>query len=141
MPWTPAETTSNTFTRPFGTNEAFIKLSFWDVQSSVSFVRSPAKTHLLRLVASAFQRPSLAAHPDASNSNVVYTVPGSSDALQAWISQAFIVMVDADCADVLIPTITPTPYAQLYYIPQASQLLLQTAHWRIDGVSGLLLLD
>ncbi|KAK1145274.1 hypothetical protein N8T08_004427 [Aspergillus melleus] len=161
MPWTAAENAPNTFTRPLGPNEVFIKLvsdpghplgrEHWAVNYTVTvsprgelaaFSGSSGLSDLIRYswCHLRFQHPSLAAHPDASNSNVVYTVPDSADALREWASQTFAVVADAKSADEVIRTIAPAPDARLYYIPQSSQLLLHSAHWRMDGVGGLLLL-
>jgi hypothetical protein len=161
MPWTTAEHSPNTFTRPLGPNEVFIKLvsdpghpfsrEHWAVNYTAAisprgtFTALSGSPDLLPTVIRyswlhlRFQHPSLAAHPD-SNYNVVYTVPDSADALSKWASQSFTVEADAQSANEVIPTIAPTADAQLYYVPQSSELLLHTAHWRMDGVGGLLLL-
>ncbi|KAK4863078.1 hypothetical protein LT330_010594 [Penicillium expansum] len=161
MPWTLVEQSPNIFSRPLGPNEVFIKLvsdpghplgrEHWAINYTVTVSPRGAFTALsgspdllptlirycwLHL---RFQHPSLAAHPD-SNSNVVYTVPDSADALTEWASQTFTVETDAQSADEVIRTITPAADARLYYIPQSSELLLHTAHWRMDGVGGLFLL-
>ncbi|KAJ5419381.1 uncharacterized protein N7487_002931 [Penicillium crustosum] len=115
MPWTSTEHSPNTFTRSLGPNEVFIKL-----------VSDPG-------------HPLGPAHPD-SNSNVVYTVPDSADSLSEWASQTFTVESDAQSADEVISTIAPAPDARLYYVTQSNELLLHTAHWRMDGVGGLFLL-
>jgi hypothetical protein len=60
-----------------------------------------------------FHHPSPAAYP-GPNSNVIYTVPESIDALNEWTSWTFTVKPDAQSADEVIPTISPTADAQLY---------------------------
>jgi hypothetical protein len=162
MPWTTAEHSPNTFTRPLGPNEVFIKLvsdpghplgrehwavnytatitprgKFAALSGSPDLLSSLIRYSWLHL---RFQNPSLAAHPDSSNSNVVYTVPDSAEALNEWASQTFTMEVDALSANEVIRTIAPATDARLYYVPQSSELLLHTAHWRMDGVGGLLLL-
>lgn len=161
MSWMTAEHSSNTFTRPLGPNEVFIKLisdpghqlgrEHWAINYTVKICPRGAFTGLLdsadllpNLIRYSwlhlrFQHPSLAAHPD-SNSNVIYIVPDSADTLRTWASETFTVEADAQSADDVIPTITPAADARLYYIPRSSELLLHTAHWRMDGVGGLLLL-
>jgi hypothetical protein len=161
MPWTTAEHSPNTLTRRLGPNEVFIKLvsdpghpfgrEHWAVNYTATisprgtFTTLSGEPDLLPTLIRyswlhlRFQHPSLAAHPD-SNSNVVYTVPDSPDALTEWASQTFTVKPDAQSADEVIPTTAPSADAQLYYVPQSSELLLHTAHWRMDGVGGLLLL-
>ncbi|KAJ6137171.1 hypothetical protein N7471_003657 [Penicillium samsonianum] len=161
MPWTTAEHSPNTFTRPLGPNEVFIKLvsdpghplgrEHWAINYTATisprgeFAALSGSPDLLPTLIRyswlhlRFQHPSLAAHPD-SNSNVIYTVPESTDALSGWASQTFTVEADAQSANEVIPTIAPAADAQLYYVPQSSELLLHTAHWRMDGVGGLLLL-
>ncbi|KAJ5177766.1 uncharacterized protein N7500_000465 [Penicillium coprophilum] len=161
MPWTTAEHSPNTFARPLGPNEVFIKLisdpghplgrEHWAINYTATISPRGAYTALSGspdLVPALiryswlhlrFQHPSLAAHPD-SNSNVIYTVPDSANALSKWASQTFIVEADARSADEVIPTIVPAADARLYYVSQSSELLLHTAHWRMDGVGGLLLL-
>ncbi|KAJ5585306.1 uncharacterized protein N7459_005106 [Penicillium hispanicum] len=162
MPWTTAEHPPNTFTRPLGPNEVFLKLvsdpghplgrEHWAVNYTATFstrgafaALSGSPDFLPTLIRYSwlhlrFQHPSLAAHPDSFNSNLIYTVPDSADALGEWASQTFTVEADAQSADEVIATIAPAADAQLYYIPQSSELLLHTAHWRTDGVGGLLLL-
>ncbi|KAJ5356108.1 hypothetical protein N7517_010717 [Penicillium concentricum] len=161
MPWTSAKHSPNNFTRPLGPNEVFIKLisdpghplgrehwainytatisprgAFKALSDSPDLLPSLIRYSWLHL---RFQHPSLAAHPD-SNSNAVYTVPDSADALNEWASQTFTVEADAQSANEVIPTIAPAADARLYYVPQSNELLLHTAHWRMDGVGGLLLL-
>ncbi|KAJ6035434.1 uncharacterized protein N7446_010196 [Penicillium canescens] len=162
MPWTTAEHARNTFTRPLGPNEVFIKLvsdpghplgrEHWAINYTATisprgaFAALSGSPDLLSTLIRyswlhlRFQHPSLAAHPDSSNSNVIYTVPDSADALSEWASQTFTVEADARFANEVIPTIAPAADARLYYVPQSSELLLHTAHWRMDGVGGLLLL-
>ncbi|KAH8433423.1 uncharacterized protein LDX57_011057 [Aspergillus melleus] len=162
MPWATSEDTPNTLTRPLGPNEVFIKLvsdpghslgrEHWAVNYTATInprgafaALSGSSDLLLDLIRYSwshlrFQHPSLAAHPDTTNSNVVYTIPTSADALREWVSQTFIVVADAISTDEVISTIAPAPDARLYFIPKSSELLLHTAHWRMDGVGGLLLL-
>ncbi|KGO70654.1 hypothetical protein PITC_055450 [Penicillium italicum] len=161
MPWTTAESSPNTFTRPLGPNEVFIKLvsdpghplgrENWAVNYTATIAPRGAFTALSNspdllptLIRYSwlhlrFQHPSLAAHPD-SNSNVVYTVPDSTDALSQWATETFSTEADAQSVNDIIPTIAPADDARLYYIPKSSELLLHTAHWRMDGVGGLFLL-
>ncbi|GKZ73243.1 hypothetical protein AnigIFM50267_009922 [Aspergillus niger] len=157
MPWTTTEHSPNTLTRPLGPNEVFIKLAsdfghplgreHWAVNYTVTLrPRGEFAADLLPTLIRhswlhlRFQHPSLAAHPDSSDANLVYTVPESADTLNQWASQTFFIKSDAQSADDVIRTIAPAPDAQLYYIPKSSQLLLHTAHWRTDGVGGFLLL-
>ncbi|OJJ99927.1 hypothetical protein ASPACDRAFT_119807 [Aspergillus aculeatus ATCC 16872] len=158
MPWTAAKDSPNTFTRPLGPNETFIKLvsdpghplgrEHWAVNYTVAIqphgdsATADLLPPLIRYswLHLRFQHPSLAAHPDASNTNLVYTVPDSADALSQWASETFSVEADAQCADDVIRRIAPAPDARLYYIPETGELLLHSAHWRMDGVGGLLLL-
>ncbi|PWY94527.1 hypothetical protein BO94DRAFT_484642 [Aspergillus sclerotioniger CBS 115572] len=157
MPWTAAEHSQKTFIRPLGPNEIFFKLisdpghalgrEHWAINYTVAIrPRGDFPADLLPTLIRyswlqlRFHHPSLAAHPDAFNVNVVYTVPASADALRQWASQTFFVEADAQSADEVIRTIAPAPDARLYYIPQTGELLLHTAHWRMDGVGGLLLL-
>ncbi|KAJ5715135.1 uncharacterized protein N7483_012316 [Penicillium malachiteum] len=149
MPWTP---TTSGFTRPLGPNEVFIKLvsdpghalgrEHWAppryIYGLVGFARSATNFDALQLVTSSFPAPQSSCARGIPN--VIYKVPGSTDALNEWASQTFVVKADAPSADDVISTIAPAADAQLYYIPQSSELLLHTAHWRMDGVSGMLLL-
>lgn len=157
MPWTTTEQSPNTLTRPLGPNEVFIKLvsdfghplgrEHWAVNYAITirprgdfaadFLPALIRHSWLHL---RFQHPSLAAHPDSSNANLVYKIPDSVDTLNQWASQTFFIKSDAQSADDVIRTIAPAPDAQLYYIPKSSQILLHTAHWRTDGVGGFLLL-
>lgn len=161
MPWTSTEHSPNTFTRSLGPNEVFIKLvsdpghplgrEHWAINYTATisprgaFAAVSGPPDILPTLIRyswlhlRFQHPSLAAHPD-SNSNVVYTVPDSADSLSEWASQTFTVESDAQSADEVISTIAPAPDARLYYVTQSNELLLHTAHWRMDGVGGLFLL-
>ncbi|KAI3064160.1 hypothetical protein CBS147353_8865 [Aspergillus niger] len=95
MPWTTTEHSPNTLTRPLGPNEVFIKLvsdighplgrEHWAVNYTVTIrPRGEFAADLLPTLIRhswlhlRFQHPSLAAHPDSSDANLVYTVTESS---------------------------------------------------------------
>ncbi|KAJ5701473.1 hypothetical protein N7488_009021 [Penicillium malachiteum] len=156
MPWTP---TTSGFTRPIGPNEVFMNLvseghsigrEHWSVNFTVTIsprgafnALSDSPDLLATLIRYSwlnlrFKHPSLAAHVETPN--IVYRVPGSTENLNKWASQTFTVATDAASADEVIRTIAPAADARLWYIPQSGELLLHSAHWRVDGVSGMLLL-
>ncbi|KAI1452158.1 hypothetical protein F4805DRAFT_471059 [Annulohypoxylon moriforme] len=146
------------FSRPIGENEAYIKLvgdsgiplnrEHWAINSAATIIPtgSSAPADLAALFRNAwahlrFQHPSIAAEVGPDGTSFTYTMPANEDALDAWVSQTFTVATDANSSADVIPTFQPTPYAKLVYIPQSSELLLHTTHWRTDGIGILHLLD
>ncbi|KAI0840950.1 hypothetical protein F5Y06DRAFT_262148 [Hypoxylon sp. FL0890] len=146
------------FSRPIGENETYIKLlgdaglplkrEHWAINSTATIIPTGslasadlashfrrAWTHLR------FEHPSLAVDVAPDGKSFMYTVPADEAALDAWVSQTFSVATDANSSADVMPTFQPSPYAKLVYLPQSSELLLHTTHWRTDGLGVILLLN
>ncbi|KAL4786988.1 hypothetical protein BJX76DRAFT_354603 [Aspergillus varians] len=72
-------------------------------------------------------------------STKVYNVLDGGD-LQAWLAETFVVSSAAD-ADELYRTLGSIVQATMYYLPQASQLVLHVYHYVIDAIEVLMLWD
>ncbi|KAJ5272321.1 hypothetical protein N7478_007446 [Penicillium angulare] len=156
MSWTTAEQSPKILTRPLGPSEVDPGHTIGREHWAVNFTATISPRGAFAALSSSpgllptlihyswlnlrFEHPSIAAHPDSSNTHIVCTIPSSGNDLSEWASQTFVVETDAESVDEVIPTIAPAADARLYYLPQSSELLLHTAHWRMDGVAGMLLL-
>ena len=153
MPW--SEIASGKYQRGIGENEAFIKLigdpghpsgrEHWAINSIATFEPSEslAQEDLSTLFRNAwknlrFQHPSIAARA-IDDTTLEYAVPDST-ALDQWAAKTFRVVEDS-AADELIPSLKPSPYATLIFLPTSNEVLGRTAHWRTDGLGVLHLLD
>ncbi|RYP41631.1 hypothetical protein DL767_000836 [Monosporascus sp. MG133] len=146
------------FSRPIGENKTYIKLvgdaglplnrEHWALSSAAtivptgSFVSADFAARFRHAWAHLrFQHPSLAAEVAPDDTSFIYTVPADGAALDVWVSRTLSVATDANSSADVIPTLQPTPYAKLVYIPRSGELLGHTAHWPTDGIGILLLLD
>ncbi|KAK8062321.1 hypothetical protein PG997_014418 [Apiospora hydei] len=137
------------YSRPLGENETFIKLvgdaglqlpqkrEHWAINYMAtiapkgSFESADLVAHFRRAWAHMrFQHPSLAADSPPTEPRSMH---GST--------RLFSVAADAKSSAEVIPTFQPTGLAKLVWIPQSSELLGHTSHWRTDGVGAILLLD
>ncbi|KAK8859272.1 hypothetical protein PGQ11_010006 [Apiospora arundinis] len=164
MSWMETENREGVYGRPIGENEDFIKLvgdaglqlpykrEGWAINSTATVVPTGSfeSADLAALFRRAwgylrFQHPSLAAElvpsSGVATTFLLYHVPASGAALDAWVDRTFRVAADASSSADVIPTFRPSPYANLVWIPRSGELLLHTSHWRTDGVGVLLLLD
>ena len=151
-PW--QQITKNTYSRPIGENEKFIKLigdpghainrEHWAINS---IAKVEIKGRLDDTITSQlrkawghlrFHHPSLAAYPDGDN--LIYKVPAPNE-LQDWVERTFWIAHGAMSAAQVISTLKPDESATLIFIPTSGELLGHTAHWRTDGVGVLLLMD
>ncbi|KAI1400262.1 hypothetical protein F4819DRAFT_497477 [Hypoxylon fuscum] len=146
------------FSRSMGENETLTKLSGdaglplnrenWAINSTAtvvptgSFVSADLAARFRNAWAHLrFQHPSIAAEVAPDDTSIIYTVPADRVALDDWVSRTFSVASDANSSADVIPAFHPTPYAKLVYIPRSGELLGHTAHWRMDGIGVILLLD
>jgi hypothetical protein len=151
------ETYPGRYSRPIGENETFIKLvsdpghvlgrEHWAINSTATIApnkqlsasRLPAQLrrawgHLR------FQHPSLAAHVEKDDQNLVYEVP-TVEEVRDWVAKTFTVAEEASSSAEVILKLQPGPDAILIYVPKSNELLGHTAHWRTDGIGVLILLD
>lgn len=153
-PW--KEDSPGKYTRPVGENETFIKLvsdsghplgrEHWAINSTATIAPKGDLTasqliSQLRLAWGhlRFAHPSLAAYASSDNKSLVYDVP-TPEEVTAWADETFTVAKEASSSAEVIPTLKPTPYARLIFIPKSNELLGHTAHWRTDGIGVILLL-
>lgn len=84
-----------------------------------------------------YRHPTIAAFPDSGK--YVYEVPDSV-AVDCWLEETFTTVSPPTTTDDLHATFKPGKYAQLYYIPRTSEIMIHSSHWRIDGIGYLHLL-
>lgn len=154
MSW--SEASPGIYQRPLGDNERFIKLigdrahpagrEQWSVTATAAFKASDGRTatqwsdtlrkawKLLR-----FEHPSIAS--TATDDTLEYLIPNPS-VLPKWVNETFFVVEDpAIGADDLIPTLKPSPFVTLHYLPARWEVVLHTAHWRTDAYGAFQLLN
>lgn len=148
--------------RPMGENEQFISLigdrshaegrEQWSITARASFsldLESPQcqpgsidwglclrnSWKLLR-----FQHPSIACRSTGGH-ELEYAVP-NPESLIRWLDESYFVVTEPQVsASSLIATFKPHPYARLYYLAASSEVIIHTAHWRMDGYGAFQLLD
>ncbi|MCJ1244249.1 hypothetical protein MMC30_001447 [Trapelia coarctata] len=149
MSW--KEVSPGRFERPFGFMEIFFR--------AIAAPRAPLKKeHLAISIVAQFHRRSSVEdtvtdlknawktmrydHPEiasfADGNNKVYEVADDATA-ESWISRTFMVEV-VKTADDLFASFRPSEVATCYYLPQTSEIMIHTSHWRLDGVGALCLL-
>ena len=69
----------------------------------------------------------------------VYNVP-SPEALNAWMEETFHVEPAITAYD-MFSKARPSRLANFYYLPNSSEILILSSHWRIDGIGALHLLN
>lgn len=85
-----------------------------------------------------YDHPKLAA--TVEDDMLVYQIPSTST-LDVWLAESFIIKPSTKSTDLFASLNEPPALALLYYLPQTSEIVLHTSHWRIDGVGGLHFLD
>ena len=70
----------------------------------------------------------------------IYKVPDDA-ALDAWLDETFIVHPDSMTKEQLFATLHPSALATLHLLPNTSEIMIHTSHWRIDFIGGLSLLQ
>lgn len=153
MPW--SEPRPGHYQRPIGENEKFIKAigdrahasarEHWSITSKGSFkLTEPLNADVLPTKfrnawkALRYKHPSIASTAEEETLN--YIVPDIS-ALDRWANETFFVHDGNISADNLIASFKPSPYVTAHYLPESSQFILHTAHWRTDGFGALQLLN
>jgi hypothetical protein len=153
MPW--HEVHQGRYERALGENETFIKIlgdatlplnrEHWamNVVAEITPTGTFAQENLSSLFLEAwktlrFNHPSIAAYI-VDETRYIYDIPDSA-ALEKWASETFKVVEDKT-SDELIASITPSPYATMYYLPTTNELVAHSQHWRTDGVGGFILMD
>jgi len=137
------------FERPFDSMERFHKASgavghrfgreHFSLTSTVKFrfdlsLGDVAKALKQAWRSTRFRYPQIAAF--AQGDTYVYEVPDST-ALNSWLAQTFILESSTLTTDELQASFEPQKLATLHYLPQSSEILFHTAHWRIDGMGTL----
>ena len=70
----------------------------------------------------------------------VYEVPDNA-ALEAWLDETFVVVPESVTKEELLASFRPSALAKLHYLPNKSEIIIHTSHWRIDLVGALSLLQ
>ena len=94
----------------------------------------PAKALSQTWLAMRYWYPQIAAYADEDT--YVYEIP-NAESLDSWLKTTFIVEPSNTTTSDLQASFKPQKLATLHYLPHSSEILLHTAHWRIDGI-GLL---
>ena len=153
MPW--SKVGPGHYQRPIGENEKFIKAigdrahaasrEHWSITSKGSFrLTEPLKAINLPTElrcawkALRYEHPSIAS--TAEEEILSYVIP-DSDALEKWSNETFFVHDEKISADELIASFKPSPFVTAHYLPESSEIILHTAHWRTDGFGILQLLN
>lgn len=161
MSW--VEVSANTYQRPLGENERFIKFigdrahpagrEQWSVSATAIF--KPSDNRLATEWAATtlrdawkllrFQHPSIASTPSSSvegdKDNLEYVVPNNETDLETWADETFIVAGEDTCAEDVIARIKPSAFTTLHFVPHRWEVLLHTSHWRTDGYGAFQLLN
>ncbi|KAK3376227.1 hypothetical protein B0T24DRAFT_699523 [Lasiosphaeria ovina] len=144
--------------RPLGENERMIKWigdralpagrEHWSVTAVGTFTVSSGSEPLTSAELASrlrqawallrFQHPSIAAV--AGPDTLDYFVPDAV-ALTQWTDETLTVLATDKSASDVIACLKPSPYATGYFLPQTSQFVLHTSHWRTDGYGILHLLN
>jgi hypothetical protein len=88
------------------------------------------------------EHPKLAATVDSSNLVYQKLTPDQSS-IDAYLTETFkVIGPPVKSATELFPSLNaPAERAVLYYLPASSEIVIHTAHWRIDGIGALQILD
>lgn len=87
-----------------------------------------------------YEHPKLAA--TAEGPNLVYHVAADQAAIDAYLAETFIINSFVRSSAELFPSLsTPPPRTILYYLPTSSEIVVHSAHWRLDGMGSLHLLS
>jgi 15-O-acetyltransferase Tri3 len=85
-----------------------------------------------------FEYPDIGVIPDGVAYKTYSTVDGLD--LQNWLDETFFVQHEGTAKDI-IEAAKPNSFPSLYYFPTSREVLFLSAHWRIDGVGTLNVLD
>ena len=85
-----------------------------------------------------YDHPSLACI--ARDETKSYEIP-DQPALDGWLEKSFIIESTSTTKDDLLASFCPSALASLHYLPNTSEILIHTSHWRIDLVGAISLLQ
>jgi hypothetical protein len=86
------------------------------------------------------EHPKLAAIVDAPNLVYQKLTPGQAS-IDAYLAETFKIVPDKSAAELFPSLNAPPPRTVLCYLPASSEIVIYTAHWRIDGLGAMQLLD
>ena len=69
-----------------------------------------------------------------------YSVSMDTQAIEDWVDQTFSVQLCGTASDV-IAAARPNTFPNLYYFPASTEVLFLSAHWRIDGIGTIMILN
>jgi len=146
MAWTSAS--DNQFVRPLDSLEAFY--------SATAAIGTPLGQEHLALkfgikighnlpdaggalrqawIASRYQHPKIAARSDGER--LIYSVPDTS-ALDAWVEETFVTKPGVTARELFSQLTRPAAQMLLYYLPDSSEIVFFTSHWRLDGIGSMM---
>lgn len=155
MAW--KETSARHWQRPIGENEAMIKMigdggwksgkDVWSIAVTATFIADIQRTSRNKPLCEVlmdgwkvlrFHHPSIAT--TASKDILEYDTPISHE-LEQWVAESFVLVDGHVSPDDIITGFTPRRFATLYYLKEHSSIILNTSHWRTDGIGAFHLLD
>lgn len=151
MSWT--ETSPGRFERPLDDIEIFFKTisdqgidinrEHWAVSICARF-QCRLTSHDTELALRNAWKAMRYDHPDiaaslADGNKKAYRVPSSVE-LERWMAETFHVE-PLTTAENMFSESRPSPLPTLHYLPQNSEILIRSSHWRIDGIGALHLLN
>ncbi|KAH8691970.1 hypothetical protein BGW36DRAFT_386650 [Talaromyces proteolyticus] len=91
-----------------------------------------------------FEHPNIAStaeEPEGFGAVLHYVVPNAAE-LDDWLSETLSIVEDSSLSpEDVIATLKPQKFVSLHFLPHHSQIILHTAHWRIDGYGAFYLLN
>lgn len=149
-------TSPGVWERPMGENEQFIQFigdrahpvgrEQWSVIATATFTLKRSDSILdFQALRSAwkllrFHHPSIACRPN-NEGKLTYTVPNDG-VMEEWMKETFFVVQDPTTTlNDVIANLKPSPVATLHFLESRSQIVLYSAHWRVDGYGAFYLLD
>ena len=149
MSWKAVST--GRFERPFDFMELFfraitapgapLKREHLAISVVAQFCRKPSADDTVTALKNAW-RTMRHDHPEiasfAPGNQKVYKTGDDAD-IESWMAQTFMVE-DVKSADDLFASFQPSDVPTCHYLPQTSEILIHTSHWRLDGIGTLCLL-
>ena len=150
MSW--KEISPGRFERPLDSVEIFfktiadagtpLKREHWAITVCVQFRLDPCAGNAETALRQAwktirYDHPQIAAF--AQGNNIIYEVP---DALtfNSWQRETFLIAPETTAED-LIASARPSTLPTMHFLPKTSEVVIQSSHWRIDGIGALILLN
>lgn len=150
MSW--KETSPGRFERPLDSVEIFFKTiadagtplnrEHWAITVCAQFCLDPCAGDVESSLRQAwktvrYDHPQIAAF--AQGNIIIYEVPDAST-FNSWQRETFLV-TPGTTAEELVASARPSTLPLLHYLPETSEVVIHSSHWRIDGIGALILLN